>query len=225
MSSSDPRNAEFQAGVTAAMRRWTALRAAVEGEWAGPQSKQAAEDLRTNILEKFVIPAGSDANKMKLPLEVEDLGDAISEYMEEEFSCILEDDSAKHLAVVVVDMFGACVLGNFQLSQDMVAAAQREEATRADEKVIIKDAEDGDDDMMCDEDNTMAQPNIALSYASENLFGQDAKKQYDKDLPPARQLGATPEEEVVEEEMDEDGFAPIRRSHRSTKGRRPGVNC
>ena len=229
MNSNDPRNAEFQAGVTAAMRRWTGLRAAVEGEWGGPQSGQIAEDLRTNILEKFVIPVGADASKMKLPMEVEDLEDAISEYMEEEFSCLLEDDSPKHLASIVVEMFGACATGNFKLSQDMVAAAQREESSRVNEKVVVKDAEDGDDDMMDDGDKmtnaVTIQSTSAVSYASESLFGEDSKKKYDNDLPAPRQLGEVPLNEIMEEDMDEDGFAPVRRSRRNNKGRRPGVNC
>lgn len=229
MNDTDPRENEFQAGVTAAMRRWTGLRAAVEGEWGGPESKRIAEDLRSNILEKFRISSSTSANqKRKLPMEVEDLEDAIAVYMEEEFSAILEDDSPKFLAKIIIDMYMACVMGNFQICREMVAAANREEQSRSSESFIVKDAEDGQvDDALMDEGNApnvvRDMPACAEEYASQSLFGEE-KKHNQGNIPPPRQLGEAVEK-MQEDELDEDGFAPVRRSRRSNKGCRPGVNC
>mmetsp|Transcript_27008 Transcript_27008/g.41878 ORF Transcript_27008/g.41878 Transcript_27008/m.41878 type:complete len:226 (+) Transcript_27008:106-783(+) len=221
---SSTREAEFQAGVTAALRRWSALRAAVEGEWGGPASKSIAEDLRTNIFEKYRFSAGISTSK--LPMEPEDLEDAIAEYMEEEFSCILEDDSPRFVAAIVCEMYMKCASDDFTMCREMVTVAQSEEVTRSKEKVVVQGDDDMDDDnddedMKCDDgkDDSMKE------YASGSLFGGDDRKKPSKDIPPPRQLGEA-QEEVQETEMDEDGFAPVtRRSRRSNKGQRPGVNC
>ena len=211
---------EFQAGVTAAMRRWSALRAAVEGEWGGPESKAIAEDLRANILEKFQISnvkVKSDGF-LKLPMEVEELEDAISEYMEAEFSCLLEDESPKQVAMVVVEMFTKCFHGDFQLCRDLVEKARCEEASRSKSPVVVKDmAEDVD-----------AVGGGAEIYAAGSLFGNEEKKNSEKSVPPPRQLGESAEDVNMETDLvDDDGFAPVttRKSRRSNKGQRPGVNC
>lgn len=214
---SNLREAEFQAGVTAALRRWSALRAAVEGEWGGPTSKSIAEDLRTNIFEKYRFSG------TKLPMEPEKLEDAIAEYMEEEFSCVLEDNSPRFIATIIFDMYTKCASDDFTMCREMVTMAQSEEHTRSKEKVVVQgcdDDDDDDDEMNCDDGN-----DDMKEYASGSLFGGDDKKKPSKDTPPPRQLGKM-QEEVEEVEMDDDGFAPVtRRSGRSNKGRRPGVNC
>ena len=70
---------EFSAGVTATLRRWSALRAAVDGEWGGIDSHKKAESLRQGLIGMFF---GPQARKNVEPLDIED---ALYIHMEEEF--------------------------------------------------------------------------------------------------------------------------------------------
>jgi Pre-rRNA-processing protein TSR2. len=62
-------SAEFQAGVTAVLRSWSAFRTAVESGWGGAASKEKAEFLRTHIFECF------DYKKSKPSVDVYELED------------------------------------------------------------------------------------------------------------------------------------------------------
>ena len=83
---------EFQAGVTAALRSWSALRTAVEGEWGGIESKAKAEDLRASVFSLF------DGSSDKPKISLEELEDNLFDYMETEFSIVLEDGSERQVA-------------------------------------------------------------------------------------------------------------------------------
>mmetsp|Transcript_9873 Transcript_9873/g.17291 ORF Transcript_9873/g.17291 Transcript_9873/m.17291 type:complete len:242 (+) Transcript_9873:110-835(+) len=214
---------DFQAGVTAALRSWSALRTAVEQSWGGTHSSSKAEDLRSNIFAYF---DGSSPNpKMKL----EELEDNLSAYMEEEFGVVLEDESERQLADLIWRMYEDCGRGDVRLAREVVSNAVKaaEVLEKSHVKSVIQSGQDGDDDDDMDDDddsdaegNAGAQQqgmqgmgdatndnnNVALSYASETLFGGPPKPK--KELPPPRQLGE-PEPEKPQPALDDDGFAPV----------------
>lgn len=198
--------AEFQAGVTAALRSWSALRTSVETEWGGAESHAKAEDLRTNILSQF-----DTSGKPKM--QQEELEDNLADYMEEEFSVVLEDGSERQLADVIYRMYEACARGDVTLCRQVVANAQTVVTSLPAQKAVVQTEgeldEDDDDDNMGSSIQAVSSAAAAASYASEGLFGPvpTAKPQV-ANAPPPRQLGeAAPEKPQVE--VDDDGFAAV----------------
>ncbi len=131
--------AEFQAGVTAALRSWSALRTAVEGDWGGVDSKAKAEDLRANIFEQF------DASG-KPKMAQEELEDNLASYMEEEFSVVLEDGSERQLADVIYRMYEGCRVGDVTLARQVVANAQAVVAAMPAHKAVVQTEGELDED-------------------------------------------------------------------------------
>ena len=197
--------AEFQAGVTAALRSWSALRTAVETDWGGAESHAKAEDLRTNILSQF-----DTSGKPKM--EQEELEDNLVDYMEEEFSVVLEDGSERQLAEVIYRMYDACARGDATLARQVVANAQKVVSTLPAQKAVVQTEgeldDDDDDDEMAGSGAQISSATAAASYASEGLFGPAPTAKPQANLPPPRQLGeAAPEKPQVE--VDDDGFAAV----------------
>lgn len=227
---------EFQAGVSAVLRTWSAFKTAVLQEWGGADSQSKAEALRSLIFQHC---NGSSC------MEVYELEDNLALYMEEEFSLILEDDSERHVANSIVQMYQQCSQGEFSLSREMVAVAERirlqgGESNNNNVTIISQgeiEEEDDDDDggeechqvqnlvattatkttITAVTNNNVASITSAtiLDYATGELFscGTSRPKKV-VDLP--RQLGeesvATNKDEPI---LDEDGFAVITtRRHR-----------
>jgi pre-rRNA-processing protein TSR2 len=134
---------EFHAGVTAVLRSWSALKTAVMQEWGGDDSYKKAESLRSLILEQY-------SNSSSCVMEVYDLEDNLNLYMEEEFCLWLEDNSERHVAQVIVQMYEQCRQGVFTLSREMVAVAEhlrlQQEGYSAPTAMICQDDDDDDDD-------------------------------------------------------------------------------
>mmetsp|Transcript_22154 Transcript_22154/g.46077 ORF Transcript_22154/g.46077 Transcript_22154/m.46077 type:complete len:239 (+) Transcript_22154:74-790(+) len=221
---------EFSAGVTATLRRWSALRAAVDGEWGGIDSHKKAESLRQGLIGMFF---GPQARKNVEPLDIED---ALYIHMEEEFSCQLEDGSPNDLAGIIFEMARRCVVGDFALSRQMVDFAEAEKAAlqKHSPPTVMVEGEMDDDD---DDENDMMEDSFATgtnnatttttttvttdyaSYAEGNLFAGGPTQVPQANLPPARQLGeAAPEKPAPV--LDDDGFEAVvpRRSRRKNKG-------
>eukprot|EP00566_Odontella_aurita_P021513 CAMPEP_0113525874 /NCGR_PEP_ID=MMETSP0015_2-20120614/422_1 /TAXON_ID=2838 /ORGANISM="Odontella" /LENGTH=216 /DNA_ID=CAMNT_0000424125 /DNA_START=13 /DNA_END=663 /DNA_ORIENTATION=- /assembly_acc=CAM_ASM_000160 len=201
--------AEFQAGVTAALRSWHPLRTAVEGDWGGVESKAKADDLRGNIFHHF------DGSQSSPKLSLEELEENLTLYMEEEFSIVLEDGSERQVADMIWRMYETCARGDFSVARQVVANVEKVVASQATQRVIVHD-----DEEMCDEDHVVGvqSSESAQAYAAESVFGAPLPQQA-ADLPPARQLGE-PEPEKPAIQLDDDGFAPVqkRKSRRSKVG-------
>ena len=147
--------AEFQAGVTEALRAWSALRTAVENEWGGIESRQKAEFLRNYIFESF------DYGLSKAKIDMSELEDNLAIYMEEEFSITLEDDSEKQLAQLIWQLYQSCGKGDFSLSRQTVANSSN--VPSSNEKATVQcDSDDSDDEM------ETSKPNF---QPSQYLFG------------------------------------------------------
>ena len=237
-SSQSSAYSEFCAGVTATLRRWSALRAAVDGMWGGVDSHQKAENLRQGLIGMYF---GPGAKKNVEPMDVED---ALFIHMEEEFSCQLEDGSPKDLASIVHEMASRCAKGDFSSSREMVeyAEKEREELERNKPPVVLTEGGDDDDeDMDMGEEDDMGAATSAsttfnttttttttstgassmdyASYAQGILFGGDPAAIQRLNPPPARQLGEEAQEKP-KPVLDDDGFEAVvpRRSRRKNKG-------
>jgi pre-rRNA-processing protein TSR2 len=217
---------EFRAGVTAALRSWSALRTAAESGWGGVDSIQKAEDLRSNIFQHF---DGSSVPP-KAMTDVMDLEDLLVIYMEEEFSVVLEDNSERQVADVIWRMYHECSKGDFVLASQIVASAQKvaAQAQSYPVQVLSSEQDDDEDDEMDtgDEAATLvllepvppetvlpALPS-AVEYAAQPLFGHPKKRQIDCASKPQRQLGETTSSPAETLQLDEDGFAPVIKSKR-----------
>ena len=211
--------------MTATLRRWSALRAAVDGEWGGIDSHKKAENLRQGLIGMFFGPSA------KKNVEPMDLEDAIYIHMEEEFSCQLEDGSPKDLAGIVFEMANKCVTGDFALSRQMVQFAEAERAQlekHAPPTVMVEgEMEEDENDMVMGDEGGMSSMSSttavsAVDYASGNLFAGGPIVEPQQNLPPPRQLGEATEEKAAPV-VDDDGFEAVvpRRSRRKNKGQMP----
>jgi pre-rRNA-processing protein TSR2 len=180
--------AEFHAGVTAAMRSWSALRTAVQTEWGGVDSKEKAEFLRTHILESL------DYRLPKPKLEIDDLEDHLAVFMEEEFSIVLEDDSEREVSQLIWQLYQSCGKGDFSLSRQTVASSTN--VGNSNEKVAVQcDSDDSDDEM------ETATTNVQIQ-AGQYLFGIP-NSEIQKNLP------AKPRKPKPEPIVDDDGFTMV----------------
>ena len=198
---------EFRAGLTATLKSWSALRAAVEGGWGGVQSQEKAEELRQHLYENF---QGTTPK-----MDIYDLEDNLAIYMEEQFSVVLEDQSERQVADMLHRMHEACVKGDVTLARQAVESAQRAEAIKNAFPVQVQNTDDDDDDDNDEMDTATESISQAKEYAAASLFGT-AKKEPSKPAQPVRQLGdAPPEQKKVE--VDDDGFATVSTSKRRNR--------
>jgi len=216
---------EFQAGVTACLVSWSALRTAAESGWGGGEREcyKKAEDLRGYIFQKF------DGRKCPLPnYDAIDMADDLAIFIEEEYSVTLEDDSERQLADTIFQMYELCLNGNPTLARQMVTHAANAVALNSQFPVKVQTGEhddDDDEDMETGDSSTLPtppptqqqqqlqqnpmMPTNLQDYIDQPLFGKAIKKTT-VSAEPQRQLGdAIPENDVVE--MDEDGFAAVKR--------------
>mmetsp|Transcript_35 Transcript_35/g.89 ORF Transcript_35/g.89 Transcript_35/m.89 type:complete len:267 (+) Transcript_35:119-919(+) len=228
---------EFQAGVTAALRSWSALKTAVEQSWGGTHSQSKAEDLRANIFQFF------DGSSPTPRMNVDELEDNFMDYMEEEFGVVLEDGSERQLADLIWRMYEGCGRGDVTLAREVVALALKAEMDLKGVSGVIQSG-DGDMDESDDDDegsdgermeeegghNDESEGNEQMEAISQSgnatmqamLQGNNTEmvmayvaenlfggpSKPTKELPPPRQLG-DPEPEKPQPEVDDDGFAMV----------------
>jgi pre-rRNA-processing protein TSR2 len=211
---------EFQAGVTACLRSWSAFRTAVDSGWGGGERESQAkgEALRQHIFELM------DGKKFPPGCSDTDLADGLAIYLEEEFSTTVEDNSEQQVADVIFRMYEGLYKGDGSLCRQILSSAEGAIAFNSQFPVHIQTTEHDDDD---DEDMTDTQGGVQNSshapagqtaspfseYLEQPLFGVARKAL--APLGPARQLGEGPFLESVTEDVDDDGFAAVK-----PKGRR-----
>lgn len=187
---------ELQAGITAILRSWDALRTAVQNEWGGLDSTTKAENLRNHLFEYF------DYKKVKKGITREELEDHIDLYMEDEFTIVLEDESEKHVVQVMFEMYEKCGNGDFSLSREVrstqMAAAKKDKGkTRVQ---TVGENDDSDDEMDVD----VGVGNKSSDYLKEAggfLFGPPPGYRFP--------VSSTPATEKKQIEVDDDGFTMV----------------
>jgi pre-rRNA-processing protein TSR2 len=236
-SSSSNLYSDFQAGVTACLRSWSALRTAVESGWGGGtrESHIKAETLRQNIYQVM------DGHKAPSSLDVFDLADDLAIYMEEQFSVTLEDHSEQQVAQTLLQLYEECLQGNPTLARQLVTNAESIVALMHQFPVQVQSASENDEDDDDEDDEHMVDdtgdpPTVATAigadsstlasstpavYAAQPLFGKSFDNNTNKpamqSTGPVRQLGESiPEEPTME--VDDDGFAPVVAKGRRSRG-------
>lgn len=207
---------EFRAGVTATLRSWSALRAAVASGWGGVQSQEKAEALRDYLYEVF------DGTCFPPKMDPLDLEDNLAIYLDEEFSVVLEDGSERQVTELLWLMYEQCYRGDGTLARQAVETARHSEAASSAFPIQVQspaeDDDDDDDDEMDTNDSSGASMEGSLAaqeYAAGLLFGV-ATTRPAAPSKPARQLGeAAPVQAPVQ--IDDDGFAPIQTKRRNRK--------
>ena len=201
----DVATSELQSGITTVLRTWDALRTSVESEWGGFDSTTKAENLRASIFEYF------DYRKQsKAEITREDLEDKLDIFMEDEFGIVLEDESEKHVAEVIFQLYEKCGNGDFTLSRKLVADAQINAAKKVKPQVqTVGENEDSDNDDAMSVDGTADKDSNYVEQAGGFLFGPPpGHRAQPTNVLPSRQLGeAAPEKMKVE--VDEDGFMSV----------------
>eukprot|EP00980_Cylindrotheca_fusiformis_P029335 scaffold23297_cov132-Cylindrotheca_fusiformis.AAC.13 len=213
---------EFQAGVTACLRSWSALRTAVESGWGGGEreSQAKAETLRQNIFQLL------DGSKYPPSCSDLDLADGFAIYLEEEFSVTLEDNSEQQVAEVILRMYEGLHKGDGSLCRQLLSSAEGAIAFNSQFPIQVQTTEHDDDD---DEDMTgvpesvqntpIVSPRVGteaalVNYLDQPLFGAPMK--VSAPSAPARQLGESAPS-VPNVEVDDDGFAPVKAKGRGGK--------
>lgn len=110
--------AYFELSVSLHLWNWQALSLAVDNEWGGPDSAEK-RDWLGGVLADLVT-----SSPTKDP-EVEDLEDVATQVMGDEFSVVLEDDSAFLLAQQIVKSWKACQVGDFAAIEAMKEAFEK----------------------------------------------------------------------------------------------------
>jgi pre-rRNA-processing protein TSR2 len=132
---------EFQAGVTAALRSWSALRTAVEQSWG---SINAAEDLRSNIYHHFHDGSMSNGKSAKI-MTRDELEENLLDYMEDEFGVILEDGSEREVSDLICRMYENCGMGDISLARSVLRGAIMAEiaTSKNDIRGVFQDVDGG----------------------------------------------------------------------------------
>ncbi|KAF7817851.1 pre-rRNA-processing protein TSR2-like protein [Senna tora] len=185
----------FNEGIALVLYRWSALRAAVENEWGGRDSRQKAEQLGTDLLSWFTLS--------KEPLYIDDLENMLDEGMlslnvevddgsVEEYNVKSADYSLDgfHLFLWVIDempadgisvaeklmlMHEECLEGNFKSIEILREAGLKQVAGSHVTQVVNDDDDDSSDD---GEDRVMEDENpsnmmVDMSKAESNLNSVD----------------------------------------------------
>ena len=184
---------EFQAGVTAALRSWSALRTAVQSGWGGVESNDKAEFLREYILESL------DFKLPKPKVDIDDLEDHLAIYMEEEFSIVLEDESERQVAKLIWQLYQSCGKGNYDLSRKIVANSANVVSSNANVNVQCENSDDESDDEM-----DVSKDDSNLSSSNQYLFGVPNSVIQSSNITPSQ-----PREPKPEPIVDDDGFTMV----------------
>ena len=129
---------QFKEGLRSVFRQWTALELAVFHQWGGASSVDRADALVVDVLKMFEGPDKVYKDDIALVLE---------DYMETQFSTILEDNSPDELGDLLVTMWRQCCGGDFTLVTNALAREfVRHEVVRRSQGLEGGDAIDSDDD-------------------------------------------------------------------------------
>ena len=98
--------AYFELGVSLYLWRWQALTLAVENEWGGPDSADKRDWLAGTLSDLFTTNPSKEVDQ-------EDVEDIATQVLNDEFSVVLEDDSAYELSMQLTTCWRDCLAGDF----------------------------------------------------------------------------------------------------------------
>lgn len=130
----EKQQARFELGCSMMVYKWDALDIAVENQWGGPDSAEKRDWITGIIVDLF---------KSEKLVDVALIEETLLYAMVDEFDTNVEDDSALPIASGVIDVYNACLAGNYQLIEKLYLEWQDREKNKP-QRVIKVTAEDGD---------------------------------------------------------------------------------
>ena len=142
-----PIELQFARAAYIILQMWPALRQAVLEQWGGPESEEKRRFLLSHLCDEYGTGQG------KCP-DVDDLADLLDNYVEEEYDCQLEDDSAMMIAMHVCNAFK--VIFEEKRGEQLVAQLEQAFGKVRKSKVEHQTQElaEGDEDDDQEEDET-----------------------------------------------------------------------
>ncbi|KAF9896407.1 hypothetical protein BX616_007518 [Lobosporangium transversale] len=196
MATSHPNQVAFREGVQYLFYSWTALKLAVDGEWGGHDS----EDKRDWFIDTIVDYFGQHGKNV----DTFDLEDILVQIMNDEFSILLEDQSERHIAKVLEQLFQECTHGKYDLVQTLKQDSQKVSGALKDSK--SQKQNQGDDDDSSDDDDGDDNESNGGNNMDVEMEGESSSS--------TNTSGIQSRREKPEPIIDEDGFETV------VKGRR-----
>ncbi|KAK1315046.1 hypothetical protein QJS10_CPA06g01927 [Acorus calamus] len=101
----------FAEGISLVLSRWTALQMAVDGGWAGNDSRQKSDQFAPFILSWFV--------QSKAPLYIDELEETLDDYLLSSFNTEADDGSVEEVAEQLMIMHEDCLQGNYEAIENL----------------------------------------------------------------------------------------------------------
>ncbi|BAT75083.1 hypothetical protein LR48_Vigan01g147900 [Vigna angularis] len=154
----------FNEGIGLLLFRWSALRAAVENEWGGRESRVKADQLVADVLSWFT--------ESKEPLYIDDLEDILDQGMLS-LNVEVEDGSVEEVAEKLMVMHEEFLDGNFSSFENLRKAnvEHRPHTTQIVNDGEDDSEEDGDDETMIVDGNSSSNTEI-LRYSNNNSVNE-----------------------------------------------------
>ncbi|EEP76455.1 conserved hypothetical protein [Uncinocarpus reesii 1704] len=172
-------SAQLDLAITLALHNWPVLSLAVQSSWGGPTSADKRDWLCAAIAELFTDRPDTDAG---------DLEEVLLQVMNDEFDVVVDDESAGDVADRIIDLKGKIDKGDLEMVNKLWEDWKQREG-KASSVGLFKRVETNDEDQETDED--------------EEEDGEDEDVEME-DAPATR-----PPREVIEPEVDEDGFTKV----------------
>ncbi|KAF2075374.1 hypothetical protein CYY_003350 [Polysphondylium violaceum] len=152
----------FEMTVNRIFREWTALQLALTNEWGGRATREAAEEMKQDVLDLFL---------MGKPVYTDQIEAILDESLSQDLNTVAEDGSYKQVAQLIIQCFNFCVHGQYNEINNLLGPE-----TASSVKNCIKIGNDDDDDvsemgddseMMDDDDDMMDDGKETIKKYSE----------------------------------------------------------
>ncbi|KAK0534090.1 rRNA accumulation- protein [Tilletia horrida] len=218
-----PVSVQFARGILLRFALWPTLKTAVAEQWGGPDSASKRDFLVGHLVDEYGMPASTPAEasssssstvaaaaaaQAPAELDLDDLADLIQDYVEQEYECLIEDESVLPVARDLVALHRAIFIASHldagaeaaKLLDGLEQAASRLRGVQV-EVQRQSDYPDDDDD---DDKNGPAGSGEDEEDGSEDGEG-------DVDM---QEASASSSRRQQEPQVDEDGFTTVQSGRR-----------
>lgn len=150
----------FTEGIGLVLSRWSALRTAVENEWAGRDTNLKAQTLAANVLAWFT--------QSKETLYIDDLENLLFQGGVS-VNIVIEDGSDEEVAEDLMIMYGECLEGNFSSVERLREASRNPAAYSGVQKIVNGNGDEDDDSDENIEDDNSANMDVDIPKSESNL--------------------------------------------------------
>ncbi|KAK0547886.1 rRNA accumulation- protein [Tilletia horrida] len=209
---------QFARGILLRFSIWPTLKTAVAEQWGGPDSQDKRDFLVGHLVDEYGMPAPAPTPSaaaaaaassssgatavVPAPLDMDDLADVIQDYVEQEYECLIEDDSVPRVAQDIVALHRAIFITAAEdggaSAQQLLQQLEQASSQLRGVQVQVERQSDGQDDEDEDDDD----------QDSESGEGEDGDVEMQEDQ------ASTSRPSRQEPEVDEDGFTTVQSGRR-----------